>query len=420
MSGAPTLADFPHLGFVPCPGSQDEAGDVARVVRGAAKALEEVDHVLRGAADGDWRGEAARAFRDLLSHDFRPKLETAQRSFGEAATALEGWVQTMAGHQKTAAGLETEAAHAATDLSTKQSHLAGLPPAPKPGDPEPTDPDAKKKAAKDAQDRTDAGTAVTTAQHALDDIRRRAHNLHDEFQREGGDVANKLKHAMDEAPGKPGFFDRIGEAIGGMLDDIGKLADAFGDWAVKELAKIAPLLKVIGDIAGLASTVLGLLSLIPGLQFLALPALILGGVALVSHYLMAVGESGSFLKALTNPTVIMDAVTLAFGAGAFTASMKLAKLAGEGGTFGQMALKSMSPLAKMKAPPSYFELARGASYEMSTAEFGVRSARYFCTWGGNVMIGMGFKGNQQMIGDWFKGKGLGPLTNNSPIAAPAS
>jgi len=419
VSGAPTPQDFPHLGFIPCPGSPDEAGDVAGVVRGAAKALEEVDHVLRGAADGDWRGEAARAFRDMLDHDFRPKLETAQRSFGEAATALEDWVSLMATRQSAAAGLEREAATAAADLTGKQSHLAGLPPAPKPGDPAPTDAAGTKKAADDAQDRTAAGTAVTNAQHALDGIRGRAHHLHDDYQHDGADVARKLKHAMDEAPGKPGFFDRIGEAIGGMLDDIGKLADAFGDWAVKELAKIAPLLKVIGDIAGLASTVLGLLSLIPGLQFLALPALILGGVALVSHYLSAVGESGSFLKALTNPAVIMDAVTLAFGAGAFTASMKLAKLAGEGGTFSQMALKSTSPLAKMKAPPGYFELARGTSYEMSTAEFGLRAARFHATWGGNVMISMGYQGNQQMVTDWFEGKGLGPLTNNSPIATPA-
>jgi hypothetical protein len=416
---APTLADFPHLGFVPCPGDESEAGDVARVVRGAAKALEEVDHVLRGAADGEWRGEAARAFRDMLAHDFRPKLETAQRSFGEAATALEGWVTTMGTQQKAAASLEHEAATAASTLSAKQSHLNGLPPAPKPGDPAPTDAAAKKKAEQDAKDRTDANTAVTQAQAALDDVRRRAHRLHDQYQRDGKDVADKLKHAMDEAPGKPGFFHRIGDAIGGMLDDFGKLADSFADWAVKELAKIAPLLKVIGDIAGLASTVLGLLSLIPGLQFLALPALILGGVALVSHYLSAVGESGSFLKALTNPTVIMDAVTLAFGAGAFTASMKLAKLAGEGGTFSQMALKSMSPLAKMKAPPSYFELARSSSYEMSTTEFALRAARFHCTWGGNVMISMGIKGTTSMIGDWFKGKGLGPLTNNSPVATPA-
>jgi hypothetical protein len=416
---APTLNDFPHLGFVPCPGDEDQAGDVARVVRGAAKALEDVDHVLRGAADGEWRGEAARAFRELLAHDFRPKLETAQRSFSEAATALEGWVTLMGTQQKAAASLEHEAATAAATLSSKQSHLSGLPPAPHPGEPEPSDAAGKKKAAQDAKDRTDAQTAVTNAQGALDDVRRRAHTLHDQYQRDGGDVAAKLKHAMDEAPGKPGFFDRIGQAIGGMLDDIGKLADSFADWAVKELAKIAPLLKVIGDIAGLASTVLGLLSLIPGLQFLALPALILGGVALVSHYLMAVGESGSFLKALTNPTVIMDAVTLAFGAGAFTASMKLAKLAGEGGTFGQMALKSMKPFAEMEAPPSYFKLATGASYDMSTAEFGLRAARFHCTWGGNVMVAMGAKANVQMVKDWFHGKGLGPLTNNSPIATPS-
>jgi hypothetical protein len=422
-----TLHDFPALGFVPCPGDQIQAESVAQVVQLAAKALEEVDHALRGAADGDWRGEAARAFREMLAHDFRPKMENAQRSFSEAATTLTGWASYMKTQQAQAAKLEAEAQQYAATLSSSNAHLNSLPASSKPGDPQPQDTAAQAKAQQDAQDRAKATTAVNNAQSALDDIRNRAHRLHDDYEGEGRRAAAKLKHAVDEAPTKPGWFQSMADSIGSCLDDLGKWVGEIGDKLVPLLAKIAPLLQFIGDVAGLLSTIAGLLAFIPGLQFLAVPALILGGIALLCHYGAAVGESGSFLSALTNPNVIMDAVGLAFGLGALKAGVELTQIArtAEGSDEAmsgfKVALKSMNPRSDLPSVPSYKELAFPKDgekpYDMSFPEFGWRAVQFHSTWGGNVMTAMGYRGSISLAKDLLNGKQPGQLINNSPIAA---
>ncbi|MFE0201973.1 hypothetical protein [Streptomyces sp. NPDC058985] len=77
---APTIDDFPALGFVPCPGDHAAVDKDSDSIRHTVVALGEIKKVLDGAAKGDWRGKAAIAFRELLDDDFRPKVVDAYDS----------------------------------------------------------------------------------------------------------------------------------------------------------------------------------------------------------------------------------------------------------------------------------------------------------------------------------------------------
>ncbi|WP_240662220.1 putative T7SS-secreted protein [Streptomyces sp. WAC 06738] len=107
---APTAADYPTLGFVPCPGDYETAKDTAATVRRTSDALGEICRVLEGAGEGDWRGKAADAFRALLADDFRPKVQDAYSAFSTARTVLTDWAENIDRRQRAAARLEDEAA----------------------------------------------------------------------------------------------------------------------------------------------------------------------------------------------------------------------------------------------------------------------------------------------------------------------
>ncbi|GAA1929658.1 hypothetical protein GCM10009837_64190 [Streptomyces durmitorensis] len=381
-------ARFPAIGYCPCPGDLPTAIDVAGIVRRTADALRDMAHVLNGTGRGDWRGKAAEAFREQFHDNFRPRVDDARDSFTDAAKALEDWSAYMKSKQAYAEQLEDEAQRAKERAGAAQKALDGLPP--KPGLLDVAkDKSHEGKARRERQeaDRSEKEKAAHSANADLEEIRGRAERLRQSYTDEGEAVAGRLKHAMDRAPNEPGFWDRIGDAIGGLADAIDEIGDAILDDIKAALKELAPLLKVLGDIAGFASTVLGLLSLIPGLQFLALPALILGGVALASHYLSAVGTTGSFMKALTDPTVIIDAVTLAFGGAAFATGLKLTKMAGAAGSYPKIAAQTMKigggGLPKV---PGYFRFASGMGQGgLHTPEFSFQGARFLMTNGGNFM-----------------------------------
>ncbi|MGH4032450.1 putative T7SS-secreted protein [Actinomycetota bacterium Odt1-20B] len=389
-------ARFPAIGFCPCPGDQRTAEHVAAIVRRTANSLRDIAHVLNGTGRGDWRGKAAEAFREQFHDDFRPKVEDARDSFGQAAQALEDWTSYMEGRQREADKLEQLAQEAKDRAGAAQKDLDGMPPKPGtgfpggPGGPPPKDESHEDKAKREKleADRSGKEKALHSANGELEELRGQAERLRNKYTEKGESVADRLKHAMDIAPNEPGIWDRIGDAISELADTIGEISDAILDEIKSVLKELAPLLKVLGDIAGFASTVLGLLSLIPGLQFLALPALILGGVALASHYLSAVGTTGSFMKALTDPTVIIDAVTLAFGGAAFGAGLKLMKAAGATGSYAKIAGATMKVGSKSGLPsvPGYFRFCAGMGKGgLQTTEFGFQAARFTNTIGGNFM-----------------------------------
>lgn len=203
---APTVDDFPTLGFVPCPGDHHTVTGVVTTLKMTTDALGEVVRVLRGAGKGDWRGKTADAFRELLSDDFRPKVEKAYESFDEARRALKDWADTMQHHQARARHLEEQAAA------------------------------AKKKADQTKQDKghkTDPKKATADSgsnEDPVEEYRRQARKLHSDFESDGSDIARRLKHAGDIAPNEPGFWDKLGDKIGGALSEIGDAIKDNADW----------------------------------------------------------------------------------------------------------------------------------------------------------------------------------------------
>ncbi|NEB19182.1 WXG100 family type VII secretion target [Streptomyces coelicoflavus] len=398
-------ARFPAIGFCPCPGNQADAASVAEIVVRTGKTLRDIAQVLNGTGRGEWKGKAAEAFREQFHDDFRPKVNDARDSFTDAGQALDDWARYMREQQAYAEKLESEAQNAKGKAAGLQRELDGMPP--KPGWAERLgDQTHEEKAKQERQEEKRSGKekSLHAANADLEEIRGRAERLRERYIEEGGAVADRLKHAMDIAPNEPGIWDKIGEAIADLVENIAEFQDALLDEIKAALKELAPLLKFVGDIAGFASTILGLLSLVPGLQFLALPALALGGIALASHYLSAVGTTGSFLKALTDPAVILDAVTLAFGGAAFAAGLKLSKLAGAAGSYPKLAAQTMKIGNAGPDVPGFFRFAsqmgRGG---MHTPEFGFQAAQFTNTIGGNFM-GLAPGGGADALTDLGQGR----------------
>ncbi|GAA2106604.1 WXG100 family type VII secretion target [Streptomyces synnematoformans] len=266
-------ADFASLGFMPCPGDVEGAEDVAGVVRRTARALSEICHVLHGTGPGDWKGKAAEAFREKFEDDFRPKMDQARDSFGMAATALEGWAQYMRTQQATARRLEREAEEAERELSKAVGRLdAATGDDDKP--PAESSPERYRQASaprsggvREEEQCRQAQDAVDTASVRLEDVRRRARALAEDYRAEGHGVARRLHGAMEIAPDEPGLFDKIGDAISDLSGSFGEyletvtegianLPDDVAQWVEDHAANIA----AVGDLFAALSALTGVIS----------------------------------------------------------------------------------------------------------------------------------------------------------------
>lgn len=375
MSGS-----FPSLGFDPAPGDVDAATHVVDGVAQTARALEEISAVLSGAADGAWRGQAAVAFRELLSDEFRPKVDAAARSFQGARRALDGWLDTMRASQSRARSLERQHAEAVRRAGAAHATFAGLPGQTAPTG-TPATPDEAQAEADRAQARSRADRAVSTADAEVDRIEREARDLLHEYEELGRQAASRLQHAMDIAPDEPGFWQRLAEGVGAALEALEELASDLGDWALQMLEELAPLLELIGDIAGMLSTVLGFLAFVPALQILAVPALLLALVALGSGYLATAGKKGSLTDALTDGDVLMDAVGVVIGGAAMKVGDQVVAAARAGSSATATGGSATRMVDQVIGPPietaaSFFQLARSTSYRMGEAELLWRTAGY--------------------------------------------
>lgn len=404
-------ADYPTLGFDPTPGDHSEARSVTDCLRDASDALAEISSVLHGSADGEWRGQAAIAFRDLLDDDLRPKIDDSYQSFSDAKRVLSGWTGYIWSGQSDARRLEQRASEAAERIASANNTLGQLPPEPGAGDPPPETESEREQAEDDAASRRAASSALSDAQGDLDQVLREARQLAEDYQSEGERVARQLQSAMEIAPNEPGWFDSLVDGLGNLLGELGEALADLGDIILEKLEQLAPLLKIIGDVAGLLSAICGLLAFIPGLQFLAIPALVLGGVALVAHYLEAAGESGSFLKALADPDVIMDAVGLALGIGALKVGGQLVNAARATGNT-RMVPQLIGPAQEMA--PGFFRMIRMGSYEMETAEFVWRTVNFKFTQAGLFQTGLGAPGSLDTLSNIFTWD-WGPITQKPSV-----
>lgn len=408
---ATRASDYPALGFDPTPGDVSEVLNLSLSLNSVSNALDEIVSVLHGADAGDWRGDAAVAFRDLLDDDLRPKVDASAKAFAAAKRTIAAWHTDLDRFQTRARGLEQQAAAVAQRVESRSGHLAGLPAAPLPGTPAPTDPDAAQQQRDDASDRAAAERSLHEAEGELRELRSSARRLHDEYVTSGETVARGLADAIDAAPNEPGWLSRAIDSLGDALDAIGDFIGDLADKLVDVLHKLAPLLKIIGDIAGLLSTVLGLLAFIPGLQFLAIPALVLGGVALLAHYASAVGTTGSFLEALKDPDVLLDAAGVVLGLGALKLGKMLTTAARASGNT-RMVPQLIG--AAQEVPYGFFNVMRGTVTSMNTTEAVVRTVSLKATYAGFALTGAGGQSTLDTLGKIFTGN-FGPMTQRSVV-----
>jgi hypothetical protein len=276
-------ADYPTLGFVPCPGDEPTATRVAEVVRETATALDDICDLLSGRTGREqWRGLTAEAFRKVMEDDFRPKAEAARDSFQIAAGALEDWADHMEEAQRDARALEDRAQEA-------QSALAALPP--------PVVPPASGFGGgieEDGEDEEDEDAAAERRelerlrdlnQADLDEARRAAEDLAEAYVEFAEEIADRIGDAISIAPNAPGWLSGIADSIGDMLGDIaGGIGDVLGDigsWIQDHAASIA----AIGDVLAALSMLAGVASL--GLAIAASVATATGIGAPVGAALMA-------------------------------------------------------------------------------------------------------------------------------------
>ena len=364
---------LPTLGFDPTPGDVAASRAVAQTTGAAAEALHEIAAVLAGSAGGEWRGKAAIAFRDLLDDDFKPKVDKAAKAFDQAARVLHRWTVHMEDEQRRAAHLERRAHDAHEHARGARGRAAQV----RVPDVVPEDPTSLSRHEDAVEQRRHYERQADDADRELAAARDDARRLQDAYEAAGQDAARQLKHAMDLAPDEPGFWDRLGSGILGALDKIGDAVADLGDWATDLLHTIAPVLELIGDLAALLSTACAILALVPVLTPLMAPAaLALGGVALAGHYLSAVGETGSFLDALTDSEVLWDAAGLVTGGAVLKYGGRMTKAVyraarANGNTYRVVRVASTG--RRMHVPLKLFDAVRREGYAMSRREVLMRS-----------------------------------------------
>jgi hypothetical protein len=140
---------------------------------------------------------------------------------------------------------------------------------------------------------------------------------------------------------------------------------------------------------------------------------------MLAHYGSAVGETGSFTSALTDPQVLMAALGVALGFGALKvgAQVTAAARAGSSATSaGGSAVRSVPQLLgpAQELPLSYFQLARSASYSMGAGEAGWRAVSYHVTAAGLVHNTAEARGTLSTIGQVARWD-FGPLTQRPSV-----
>lgn len=246
---------YEALGFDPAPGEVDNGQAMARTLREVTRALAEIDQVVHGRGDQEWRGRAAEAYQDLMAEEFAPRIREAYQSFSVAARALDLWVGDLASFQARAAALEQEADAARQGIAAVWSSLDGLGAAPP--DPE--------QAVEHRSRRADLESALRSRQNELDGILTRARALAEEASRSASSTAGALDTAMRAAPDAPGLFDLLSDIVADVGEFLGDVIEFVKDnwWDI--LHKLVAVAVVVLAVAAL---------LVPGVGWLATAAVI--------------------------------------------------------------------------------------------------------------------------------------------------
>ena len=298
---------FAALGFDPAPGRLGSVHALStRYQEGARSLGEAYDTLVQiGRSASIWQGEAAEAFRNVVD-ELPGYLDKAQRSLGAAATALQGWHADLSAMQRTAADLERQAQEALRQVQHAEANpdlgLAGQ-----------FFPDAASLQA--AQQRlANAVEQLRSAQAELEAVRGQAQRLLEQHQQLAHEVADALGRAREIAPEEPGFFERLGETIGRIVDDgLATVADGLEQLAATSGNIIANLADVTGDVSTMLSVVSGVVELVPGVGTVAGTALDAVGLGL-SVTALGGHLAGDALGADIPPeTYALDALAIGYG-----------------------------------------------------------------------------------------------------------
>ncbi|GAA4546329.1 putative T7SS-secreted protein [Amycolatopsis samaneae] len=240
---------YPALGFDPAPGTVARVADVATTLGQVAAEMGQAyeDLTRLGKSDGFWEGDGAQSFQKTVG-EVPDYLHKAHQSLSGASGTLTRWAEDLGTMQRQAADLEHQAEAAQAQVTSAQANpnlrLAGQ---------TFTDP-AQLQQAQEALGH--AQQQLNKAQGDLDALKESAKRLLAQHLDLAGQVAAALRKAKDKAPEEPGLLDRIGEAIGKMVDGIKNLAGKAWDWIKKHadvIAKIGDVLSTVGNVLGLVA-----------------------------------------------------------------------------------------------------------------------------------------------------------------------
>jgi hypothetical protein len=247
---------FPGIGFDPAPGDVTQLEALALTLHRTARRLAEADRLLSsaGRAYGSWTGPAAEEFAQRIG-PLPERVRRATVSYGDVARAVAHFAGCVAGLQREARLVEQDAL--------------------------------------DARRRFDAAGADTESaqlEAVRDDLRRAVARARSVAERHGAAAARvvaAIDAAGEPALSDPGLARRLDAAVTGMVRSA---------WAAYDglVTKAAPAIKLLADSCGAVAAVLGLASLVPGLQVLAAPSAVLGGAALLGHVALATTGNGGW------------------------------------------------------------------------------------------------------------------------------
>ncbi|MBP2390487.1 hypothetical protein JOF40_001612 [Aeromicrobium fastidiosum] len=273
------IPSYPTLGFDPAPGDPDDVSALAGVISGASESMAEVDALLVAADQREWLGEAAVAFRDLLAHQFAPRVAAATEAFGVAQDVISTWSIELRDFQARARRLEAEALVAQGDVDRFSAQVAA----------DPEDEQARHR--------------LDTAQAHRDGIQGLAWSLKELYETRGAELANSLGSAISLAPTAPTLAVAIALAFQQAAEQWGIDFLTFGDETFALVMMASPALAFLSDALGVASL---------------LPIPVLSGVLSTLGLVASVGpllteHRGDWLAVVTDESFIDDVIGVAAG-----------------------------------------------------------------------------------------------------------
>ena len=260
--------EFPALGFDPAPGNPAAVAAAAGGVDSAGRLFADAAANVARLNSSGWTGEAAEAFRGQLA-DLPRDLDLAARSHQTAARALSGYGSALGPRQRRADELESRAAELRRAAAGRRSARSTG-----------SRRSGRRRAARSWRRlRTAYDSARSRAEGLgadLDAVLADARRLLDEHRGAASGAARAVRDVADAPYEEPGWLSRAWDSVKSWISDH------------------ADVLRQISSVLKGVSAVLGVLSFVPGLQFLAPFAVAAGAIALVIDGALCLAGEGDW------------------------------------------------------------------------------------------------------------------------------